>query len=447
MYKRKEMKLSSFILDNMKSILQEWELFAKKLFPVSQQMNTKELRDHAEKMLMEIAEILRQEFQNTESIETLSMKDSNDFLWLDSALQHGAYRLNQGLNIMELAAEFCALRSSVLTLFVKAYEKQNNLFYEQVQFNQLIDIILSNSIYMYSHNDEERTHIFDTLLSNVLDLTYLLSLEGKFLYVNQAMADFCQKPPHELLGKAHYCAAMPSAADVREAIEYVSKTGKKYTGDLIYEHPVSKSKHFIAFAFAPVYDKGKKNILGIAGVSRDVTVQRETEQTTWHNANYDYLTNIANKRRFFDKLEEIIKYTIRSREKFALFYIDMDKLKNINDEFGHSSGDFFLKTIAKRICHTIRNIDIAARLGGDEFAVILTGNPDIQCAKQLVKRLLSEINKPIQIQKTIIHPSASIGIVLSANDISEPEVIVKHADKAMYHAKKLGGNQYSFYHA
>lgn len=441
------MKLSTFILDNMESILQEWELFAKKLFPVSQQTNTKELRDHAKKMLLEITEILRLKIQNTENIESLSMIDSNEFLRVNSALQHGVSRLNQGMSIRELAAEFCALRSSVLALFVKAYEKQNSLFYEQIQFNQLIDIILSNSIYMYSHKEEERTHIFDALLSNVLDLTYILSLEGNFLYVNQAMADFCQKPPHKILGKAHYCAAMPSAADVHEAIEYVSRTGKKYTGNLTYKHPFLKSKHFIEFAIAPIYDKSKKNILGIAGVSRDITVQREAEQTTWHNANYDYLTNIANERRFFDKLEEIIKYTTRSLEKFAIFYIDLDKFKDINDELGHSSGDFFLKTIAKRISNTIRDVDIVARLGGDEFAVILTGNPNIKSAKQIAERLLSEINKPIQIQKVFIHSSASIGIVLSEKDISGPEVIVKHADKAMYHAKKAGGNQYSFYHA
>ncbi|MDF1678063.1 MAG: GGDEF domain-containing protein [Legionellaceae bacterium] len=440
------MKLSSFILDNMESILQEWELFAEKLFPVSQQTNTKELRDHAEKMLLEITEILRLKIQNTENVENLSMIDSNEFLRVNAALQHGTCRLNQGMNIRELAAEFCALRSSVLTLFVKTYEKQNSLFYEQIQFNQLIDIILSNSIYTYTHKEEERTHVFDTLLSNVLDLTYILSLEGNFLYVNQAMADFCQKPPHKILGKAHYCAAMPSAAGVREAIEYVSKTGKKYTGDLTYKHPLLKSKCFVEFAFAPIYDKSKKNILGIAGVSRDITAQREAEQTTWHNANYDYLTDIANKRRFFDKLEEAIKYTTRSLEKFALFYIDLDKFKDINDELGHSSGDFFLKTIAKRIANTIRDVDIVARLGGDEFAVILTGNPNIKYAKQVVERLLSEVNKPIQIQKAIIHPSVSIGIVLSENDISKPEVMVKHADKAMYHAKKAGGNQYSFYH-
>ena len=443
------MKLSSFILDNMESILQEWELFAKKIFPVSQQMNTKELSDHAEKMLLEITEILRLKTQNIENIEILSMIDSNDFLRLDSALQHGAYRLSQGMSIRELASEFCALRCSVLTLFVKSYGKQSSLFYEQIQFNQLIDIILSNSIYIYSHKVEERTHIFDSLLSNVLDLTYILSLEGNFLYVNQAMADFCQKPSHKIIGKAHYCVAMPSADEVHEAIKYVSKTGKKYSGDLTFKHPVLKLEHVVEFAFAPIYDKSKENILGIAGVSRDVTAQREAEQTTWHNANYDYLTDVANKRRFFDKLEEIIKYTARSLEKFALLYIDLDKFKDINDELGHSSGDFFLKTIAKRIANTIRGVDVVARLGGDEFAVILTGNPSIKSSKQIVERILSEINKPIQIQRAVIHPRASIGIALSESekDMSGPEVIVKHADKAMYHAKKAGGNQYSFYHA
>ena len=123
-----KIKLSSFISDNMESILQEWELFAKTIFPNLQHKSTKELRDHAEKMLMEITEILRLKIQNTESIEKLSMIDSNDFIRLDSALQHGAYRFNQGLNIKELVAEFCALRSSVLTLFVKAYAKQNNIF-------------------------------------------------------------------------------------------------------------------------------------------------------------------------------------------------------------------------------------------------------------------------------------------------------------------------------
>jgi len=128
-----------------------------------------------------------------------------------------------------------------------------------------------------------------------------------------------------------------------------------------------------------------------------------------------------------------------------LFFIDLDKFKDINDKFGHDGGDLLLKKIASRISSCLRETDVVARVGGDEFTVILTNSHNAKQAKIIAEKLLSEIMRPAKIKREMVSLSASIGITLSLKDGNESDVLLGHADRAMYVAKNLGGNQYSFH--
>jgi diguanylate cyclase (GGDEF)-like protein len=180
-------------------------------------------------------------------------------------------------------------------------------------------------------------------------------------------------------------------------------------------------------------------------MSRDITEQKLVEQQVWKNANYDLLTGLCNRLMFLEKMEWAIKHSKRSNKSFALLFIDLDKFKKINDTFGHDVGDFLLKRVAKRISSCVRDTDTVARIGGDEFTAILIDVCDVEQVIFVVEKILSELRKPFQIQKNLIHISGSIGVTISPEDGIKSIDLLRNADHSMYVAKKSGSNLFEFY--
>ena len=155
-------------------------------------------------------------------------------------------------------------------------------------------------------------------------------------------------------------------------------------------------------------------------------------------ANYDKLTGLANRLMLFSKFELILSYAKRTNYIVAVLFIDLDGFKPINDEYGHDVGDVILIEIAKRIKALTRDSDIASRFGGDEFVIILSALNDKIHAHTFIKKLLHEIEKTIfitEIQQSF-SISASIGASFYPDDCDSSELLIKHADNAMYSNKK-----------
>jgi len=130
-----------------------------------------------------------------------------------------------------------------------------------------------------------------------------------------------------------------------------------------------------------------------------------------------------------------------------LLFIDVDRLKNINDGLGHGAGDLLLQQIAARLQSVLRAHDHLSRFGGDEFVVIVSEIGETSDAELVANRLLNALVAPIDIGSTQIYTSASIGIALYPDDATSVDTLLKHADTAMYQAKEMGGNRFMFYHA
>ena len=438
------MKLSTFILDNMEPILQEWETFARTIFPTNQMVNTKELRDHAKQMLLVVAADLEQTQSNIEQSEKSKGLAQQHDTKETPAAEHGFSRMEQGFNIREMVSEYRALRATVTKLFGNASRKilpsdLNDL----IRFNEAIDQSLSEAIATYSFSKEKQTRIFNSMLSTNPVLSYVLDLEGTFSYINQAMSNLYQKPAHEILGKAIYNFGMPSIADVREHIKYIIETGEQRHGELSSKDATGKT-FFFQYVYAPIFNENGI-IEAVAGTSQDITDRKIAEAQSWRNANYDFLTGLANRLMFRDKLEQALKHTKRTNEPFALLFIDLDHFKTVNDTLGHDIGDILLKKTANRICKCIRSTDTLARMGGDEFTVILTEVHDAEQIKIVAEKILSEVRTPFIIKKNSIHISCSIGITRCPQDGMKPDALLGNADKAMYASKKNGHDRLSFY--
>jgi len=178
---------------------------------------------------------------------------------------------------------------------------------------------------------------------------------------------------------------------------------------------------------------------------QDVTERKLIEEKLVRLANYDPLTNLANRAYFHDTLVRTIAQSKRRNSKLALLLLDLDHFKEINDTMGHDVGDLLLQEVSHRLTHCIRATDLAARLGGDEFAVILYDVTNLAGIVKIAQKITQEINRPMELQNKQIHVSASMGIAVFHNEDMTLEELVKAADIAMYVAKKEGRNTFQFF--
>ena len=168
-------------------------------------------------------------------------------------------------------------------------------------------------------------------------------------------------------------------------------------------------------------------------------------ENLFHQANYDTLTDIPNRTYFYEQLEKSIHRAQRNGEKFALFFIDLDQFKEVNDTFGHGYGDKLLQNVALKLKDVLRENDTLARLGGDEFTVIMSDLDEYYSASILAQKILDILKIPITVDSEELFISCSIGISLYPQDSTTANQLLKHADIAMYRSKNDGRNRYSFY--
>jgi diguanylate cyclase (GGDEF)-like protein/PAS domain S-box-containing protein len=179
----------------------------------------------------------------------------------------------------------------------------------------------------------------------------------------------------------------------------------------------------------------------------DITEKKQKDELIHWQANFDPLTNLPNRRLFHDRLGQAIKVSQRSHLPLALFFIDLDHFKAINDNLGHANGDALLMEVARRIKRVIRDSDTVSRLGGDEFTVILPEQHDPKESLRVAEAIIEQLAQPFYFVSSEEgqHISASIGIALYPQDATEMAALLKCADKAMYAAKGEGRNRYVYY--
>jgi len=166
-----------------------------------------------------------------------------------------------------------------------------------------------------------------------------------------------------------------------------------------------------------------------------------------HQATHDALTGLPNRTLFLDRLGREIVHAERDGHLFAVLLVDLDRFKVINDTLGHGAGDELLIEIARRLSGTIRAVDTIARTGGDEFLLLVTGVREPADAAIIATKIVSELHKPVSINGAEVHTSASIGISVYPTDGGRSDLLIAHADEAMYFAKQRGRNGFQFFNA
>jgi diguanylate cyclase (GGDEF)-like protein/PAS domain S-box-containing protein len=198
-------------------------------------------------------------------------------------------------------------------------------------------------------------------------------------------------------------------------------------------------------------------VMGVKGVVTnyvatftDVTLRNAAEAEINHLAFYDALTRLPNRRLLIDRLNHALSAGARLGWGGALLFLDLDHFKTLNDTLGHDVGDLLLRQVAERLTICMREGDTVARLGGDEFVVMLEdlSKQPLEAAAQaenIANKILSTINQPYQLATNTYQTTASIGVVLFSDHDHTQDVLLKHADIAMYQAKKMGRNTLCFF--
>lgn len=179
-------------------------------------------------------------------------------------------------------------------------------------------------------------------------------------------------------------------------------------------------------------------------ISSEVTEKKRLDDLIWRQANYDSITNLPNRRLFLDRLAQGIKKCRREEESLALFFIDLDRFKEVNDEFGHAVGDQLLVEVSRRINGCVRSSDTVARLGGDEFTVILAGLAKTSRIETVAQNITHVLAQPFHLDGIEASISGSIGIAIYPVDAADIDELIKKADEAMYAAKNSGGNRFGY---
>jgi diguanylate cyclase (GGDEF)-like protein len=192
---------------------------------------------------------------------------------------------------------------------------------------------------------------------------------------------------------------------------------------------------------------GKENIIGgfqARFLWNLLTRLKHTNEQITHLAHHDNLTALPNRILFYDRLNQEIKKARRNKESIAVFFLDLDGFKSINDTLGHDVGDALLRETAKRIVACVRDSDTVARIGGDEFTVILSNVKTLNSISPVAERIVEAMATPFMLNGKNCHVTVSIGIALYPSNGETAEQLVKISDAAMYLAKNSGKNSYHF---
>lgn len=205
-----------------------------------------------------------------------------------------------------------------------------------------------------------------------------------------------------------------------------------------------ETKFAIEDSAAPIKNRCGE-IIGAVLVFRDVTEERNLLRKIIYQANHDPLTELPNRIFFSERLTHALVYAKQKNEMLAVFFLDLDRFKLINDTLGHAAGDRMLQEVAKRLSNCLRKTDIISRVGGDEFTLLLPNVSDIGDVTKIAQVIQKILQVPWVHNGQEFYITTSIGIAIYPNDGVDPDTLLRYADTAMYRAKDRGGDNYQLY--
>lgn len=342
--------------------------------------------------------------------------------------------------ILSIAFSLMATRRALSLIFEKSVIKDTWLHAFTTEIVALIisfmivaGVFMIRKIFIQQREDADKVRTLSLAVEQNPGVTIIVDTSGKINYVNSAYCDLTGKSLDNVIGQLPE-VLNPDFMDkkILESIWSSMRSGKTWEGEL--QNPIDIDRaHWDKTTISPVKDN-RKQITHYVILQEDISEQKEHREQLEYLAMHDALTGLPNRTLFNDRLEQAIIAASRENEPLAVMLMDLNNFKNINDTMGHQVGDGILKEIGTRLLKIIRGADTVARMGGDEFLILLpASDPDKRA--QFIKRITSILESPFFVGDRSFEISASIGLAMYPDDGDNPELLLRHADIAMYSAK------------
>ena len=287
---------------------------------------------------------------------------------------------------------------------------------------------------------------YEKVFNGTQDALFLIKVleNGEFRYIRNNLAhqiktsitleQLGNKSPQELVGKEigdAVAANYQKCLDAGESITYEEKLD------------LPGGKRIWLTTLTPIFEQTQ--ITHIVGSAEDITERKNLEEKLEKYANYDELTALPNRRLFFERLGRLVIESKRDNKKFALLFLDLDGFKEINDTYGHKTGDEVLNNVGNRLLKCVRESDTVARMGGDEFTVLIRNIEDKNAVEKIALKIHQALNEVMEIADVSYRINTSIGIAIYPDHGNDSEELLKNADAAMYEIKKSGKGRLKFF--
>ncbi|STX29764.1 inner membrane protein [Legionella beliardensis] len=334
--------------------------------------------------------------------------------------------------------------------------------YSLLGLMSLLYLVIVLSAAYYSHNllltsldqndkiqakSEEVKHslaVTKAILESTNDGILVVDSHNKIEYYNQKFLEIWQFDQEFIKSHTHDGAVTQAITQLENPDHFLKRL--KY----ITQHPNLDSFDELNFVNGKRFERYSKphilenKIIGRVWTFHEITERKKMEKQIIFQATHDNLTGLPNRAQLTKKLYQEIKYAKRFKLNLAVFFIDLDNFKSINDNMGHEAGDILLRQVAKKLISSLRETDSVFRFGGDEF-VITCLVQQMEELNNLIEKIHSRLINPIKIGLNNVFITVSMGISIYPTHGKEPSILLKNADIAMYWAKKQGRNSYSIY--
>ncbi|SNZ03405.1 PAS domain S-box-containing protein/diguanylate cyclase (GGDEF) domain-containing protein [Persephonella hydrogeniphila] len=290
---------------------------------------------------------------------------------------------------------------------------------------------------------EKELKLASMVFENALEGIVITDENGIILRSNEAFTEITGFDKSEILGwKINQIPVFSLRGNHFLRVWHKAETSDRWQGEIT---GLKKNGDTFPAWLSIIKVKNRGETTNFIVMISDITRRKHKEKKLKNLAYYDNLTKLPNRPHFFNKLKSAVERATENKTKFALFFIDLDGFKQVNDTYGHEVGDKLLIEVAKKLRSSVRKDDFVARLAGDEFVILIENIDGKEVLKKIADKIIKNVGSIYIIDGNEIKIGASIGISIFPDDANDIETIMRHADSAMYHSKLTGKNRSTFY--
>jgi diguanylate cyclase (GGDEF)-like protein len=291
--------------------------------------------------------------------------------------------------------------------------------------------------------EEERSQYYGEAFKQTNDWVLIVNHDFTRITANQSLRNVFELPDEDFGYNSNFMGLNERRWQFFKTLLPSLSEGEHWRGEELVM--TGSGEEFHVVVNINVGKNNTTNNLHYICVFTDISAQKSAEKELRYLANYDHLTDLPNRSLLLERIKHAMESSQRQNSSIALFFIDLDRFKQVNDSLGHDCGDLLLVEVTRRLSELLRVDDTVARIGGDEFVVLLESFRGATHLGQVAQKIIAAVEKPVLLKDNKVSIGASIGIALYPDDANDSNTLLRHADVAMYHAKQLGRNTFQFF--